>query len=60
VNWFRSDGCGFHSGEWLAFALVILLLFALCIAVLRLVFGLFKRKRDTDESEEEYGRIHGG
>jgi hypothetical protein len=60
VNWFRRDGFGVHSGEWLAFALVILLLFALCIALLRLVFGLFKRKGGTDESERDYWRIHGG
>lgn len=52
-------GFGFHAGEWLAFALVILLFFALCIALLRLIFGLFKRKGDTDESEKDYWGIHG-
>ena len=59
MNWLRRDGFGFHAGEWLAFALVILLLFALCIGSLRLVFGLFKRKGDTDECEKDYWRIHG-
>jgi len=60
VTWFRRDGLAFHVGEWLALALVILLTFALCIALLRLVFGFFKRKGDTDESERDYWRIHGG
>jgi hypothetical protein len=60
VTWFRQGGFDFHAGEWLAVALVIVLLFALCIALLRLVFGFFKRKGDTDESESDYWRIHGG
>jgi heme exporter protein D len=59
VALFRHGGFGFHVGEWLAVALVIVILFALCIALLRLV-GLFKRKGDTDESESDYWRIHGG
>jgi hypothetical protein len=64
VNWFTRDGFGFHAAEWFAFALVILLLFAACIALLRVVFWFSERKRDTDESEDEsereYWRIHGG
>jgi hypothetical protein len=62
VNWFRRDGFAYHAGEWFAFAPVIflLLLFALRIALLRLVFELFKRKGGTDASEREYWRIHGG
>lgn len=48
-----------HAGEWLAFAVVILLSFALGIALLRLVFGFLKRKRDTDETEKDYWHIHG-
>jgi hypothetical protein len=60
VTWFRRDGLAFHAGEWLAFALVILLLLALCIALLRLVFAIFKRKRRADESESDYWRMHGG
>jgi len=60
VSWFNRDGFGFNPGDWPAFALVILLLFALGIALLRLVFRLFKRKGDTDESERDYWRIHGG
>jgi hypothetical protein len=60
VNWFRRCAFGSHVGQWLALALVILLTFALCVALLRLVFWLLKRERDTDESESEYWRIHGG
>jgi hypothetical protein len=60
LNWFKRGGFGSHPGEWLAFALVILLFFALCIALLRLVFGLLKRKGGPDASEREYWGIHGG
>jgi hypothetical protein len=60
VNWFERDAFGYHQGEWLAVALVVLLSFALCVALLRLVLRLFKRKGDTDESESDYWRIHGG
>jgi hypothetical protein len=60
VNWFGRVGSAGRAGEWLAFALVVLLLFGLCIALLRLAFGLFKRKGDADESERDYWRIHGG
>ena len=64
MNWFGRNGFGFYAAEWLAFALVILFLFALCIALLRLVFWFVKRKRDADEgmdkSESEYWRAHGG
>jgi hypothetical protein len=64
VNWLRGDGFASHPGEWLAVALAILVLFALGIALLRFVFWLLKRRRDTNdsegESEREYWRIHGG
>jgi Kef-type K+ transport system membrane component KefB len=60
VNWFWRDGFAFHVGEWLTFALVILLIFALCIVLIRLLFRLFRRERDTDESDSDYWRIHGG
>jgi len=60
VNWFGRDRFGFHVGEWLTFALAIVLIFALCIALTRLLFRLFRRDRDTDESESDYWRIHGG
>ncbi len=60
MNWFRRCAFGSHVGEWLAFALVILVTFALCVALIRLVFRLLKRKRGTDESASDYWRIHGG
>jgi hypothetical protein len=63
VNWFRHDAFGFHMGEWLALAMVILLSFALSIALSKLVFWLFARRREADEregeAEKEYWRIHG-
>ncbi len=58
-NWFRRDVFGSHAGEWLALAIVILLSFALCIALSKLVWWLRTRKREADESEKEYWRIHG-
>jgi hypothetical protein len=64
VNWFRHCGLGFHAGGWLALAMVILLALVPGTALLKLVIWLFKRKRDTNESEDkserEYWRIHGG
>jgi hypothetical protein len=64
VNWFRRGAFSSHVGQWLGLALAILVLFALRIALSRLVFWFLKRKRDTDESEDEsereYWRIHGG
>jgi hypothetical protein len=58
VNWSERHAFGSHQGKWLAVALVVLPLLALCIALLSLVLGLFRRKGDTDESD--YWRIHGG
>ena len=60
MTWFRSGGFGFLAGGWLVFALVILLVLALCVVLLKLVFRLFKREGGTDESESDYWRIHGG
>jgi hypothetical protein len=59
VNWFKHYGLGFHAGEWRALAIVILVSFALCIASLRLVFWFLTRKRDRNESEKDYWRMHG-
>jgi hypothetical protein len=59
VNWFRRFVFSSHGCEWLAIALVILILFALCVALLGLVFRLLERARDTDESDSDYWRIHG-
>jgi hypothetical protein len=64
VSCFRRDGLGFYAGDWFPVALVISLLILLCVAWLRRIFEFLKRKRDTDESEDEsekeYWRIHGG
>jgi hypothetical protein len=60
VNWFRRCAFGLTLGKWFALALVILLTFGLCVALLRLVFRLPKRERDIDETESDYWRIHEG
>jgi hypothetical protein len=64
VNWFRQYGLGVHAGEWLALAMVILLVLVPGIALPKLVFWLLSRRRDADasedESEKDYWRIHGG
>ena len=58
MNWLERHAFGSHQGKWLAVALGVLLLFALCVASLRLASGPSKRKGGTDESD--YWRIHGG
>ena len=64
MNGFRNYAFGSHAGEWLAFAVIILVSFALCIASLRIVFWLLTRERDAHKSEgegeKEYWRTHGG
>ena len=64
MNWFRHDAFGSQVSDWLALTMVVLLSFALGIALLRLVSWLLRRERDADdregESEKEYWRIHGG
>jgi len=57
VNWFRHHGLGFHAGDRLAFAIVILLP---GIALLTLVIWLLTPVRNKDKSERDYWRIHGG
>jgi hypothetical protein len=59
VNWFRHYR-GFHAGEWLSLAMVILLALVPGIALLKLVIWLLTPERDKDESEEAYWRMHGG
>jgi hypothetical protein len=60
VNWFRHYGRGFHAGEWLALAMVILLALVPGIALLTLVTWLLTPERGKDESERGYWHIHGG
>ena len=60
MNWFRHYGLGFHAGEWLPLAMVILLALVLGIALLKLVIWLLTPEREKDESERDYWRIHGG
>jgi hypothetical protein len=60
VSRFLRGGLGPHAGGWLALVLIVLLSFALYIALLRLVFGLLKSKGNRDVSDRNYWRIHGG
>jgi len=60
VKWVERHAFGSYQGEWLVGARVVLLLFASCVALLRLILGLLKREGDTAESESDYWRIHGG
>jgi hypothetical protein len=63
VNWFRPDAFSFHMGDRLALAMVILVSFALTIALSKLVFWLFAGRREAEEregeAEKEYWHIHG-
>jgi len=59
LNWLIQLALGSHAGGWLALATVVLLSFALGIALVRPVFWLFTRERDADKSEKDYWRIHG-
>jgi hypothetical protein len=49
-----------HMGEWLAWGVMIVFAFALCIASLKIVFWLLTRNRDTDATGSDYWRRHGG
>jgi len=60
VNGFRHYGLGFHAGEWHALAIVILLVLVPGIALLKLVIWLLTPRRNKDESERDYWRMHGG
>ena len=60
MNWLRCCAFGSHVAEWLAIPLVILLSFALCVVLLRFVLKLLRREHDTEESQSDYWRIHGG
>jgi hypothetical protein len=59
VNWFRQYGLAFHTGEWHALAVVILLALVPGIALLKLAIWLLTPESDKGESERDYWRIHG-
>jgi hypothetical protein len=64
VNRFSQYGLGFHAGEWLTLAMVILLALVPGIALSNFVFRFLTRGRDKDASEDasekDYWRMHGG
>jgi hypothetical protein len=51
MNWFTRYVFDFHLSKWLGLAVVISVLFGLCIASLRLALWLLRRRRATDQSE---------
>ena len=65
MSWLTRYAFGSHMSEWLLLAIVILLSFALGIALLKLIFCLFTREHDADQNEskgegdKEYWRAHG-
>ncbi len=60
MSWLIRHVFGSHVSGWPWLAIVILLSFALGVALLKLVFWLLTRERNVDEIEKEYWRIHGG
>jgi hypothetical protein len=60
MHWLTNYGFGSHLVDWLALATVVVLTLTVRIRVLRLIFRLFKHKRDTGQGESEYWRRHGG
>ena len=63
MRWLTRYAFGSHMSEWHVLAIVILLSFALGIALLKLVFWLIAREHDADQSEgegdKEYWGAHG-
>ena len=63
MSWLARYAFGSHMSEWHIVAIVILLSFALGIALLKLIFWLVAREHDADQSEgegdKEYWRVHG-
>ncbi len=58
MNWFANHAFGSHAADWLALVVVIAL--ALCLGTVKFVFWLHSHERDTEESDREYWRMHGG
>jgi hypothetical protein len=60
MKWLLSYAFGSHAGERFALGVMIVFALALCITSLKVVFWLLTRERDTDATESEYWRRHGG
>ena len=60
MNWFTHYAFSSRAAAGLALAVVILLGLALCIGLPKLVSSLLTHHGDTDKSEKDYWRIHGG
>jgi hypothetical protein len=60
AHWLTNYAFGSHAADWLAVAAVAVLVLAIPIGTRRFIFWLLSHKRDSDKSEREYWRIHGG
>ena len=59
MNWFTTYAFGSPAADWFACGIILLLFLALCIGY-KTVSRMITDKREEDESEKEYWRIHGG
>ena len=59
MHWLKNYAFGSHLVDWLALAVVVVLILALRIAARRLIFRRLAHKRDKGKVEKEYWRIHG-
>jgi hypothetical protein len=60
MHWLKNYAFGSHLVDWLALAVVVVLILALRIAARRFIFWLLSQKRDKNKGQKEYWRIHGG
>jgi hypothetical protein len=60
MHWLTNYAVGSHLVDWLALAAAAVLVIAVRIGTRRFIMWLLTHKRDSDESEREYWRIHGG
>jgi len=60
MYWLTNYGFGSHLVDWLALAVVVVLTLALSVGTRRFIFWVLAHKRDSDKTEREYWRRHGG
>jgi hypothetical protein len=60
MRWLTNYGFGSHVADWLTLAGIAVFVLAVRIGTRMFILWLLTHKRDTDKSETEYWRIHGG
>jgi hypothetical protein len=60
MHWLKNYVFGAHFGDWLALAVVVVLITAARIGARRFIFWLLTHKRDKGKDKKEYWRIQGG